>query len=250
MGTFIAIAARDEMGRIEMRDKRRNKSGFTLLELLIGMIVVAIVLGFVAVSSLRSTDTMRVRAAALDVAGLINYTRNKAVTKRKLYRIQICADKSPCIFVDHPSAFAQLPLSSTNKIRHRGILLLEECENAKMKRQKCGQPSQKQEFKAYNPLANHKDVYIKGIYVQSSVGGAGSFTPVNTNSTAIFVAKPDGTIRYCPTLARIGLNNRISCQLKEFVICIKSERERLARIVRVKINGMPYVEVDTKNFCR
>ncbi len=227
-----------------MRGKRNFSAGFTLLELMIGLIVIGIVLGFIAISSLRTAETTRVRSAAMDIVGLFNYARSKAIHKRKLFRVQMCTYTSQCIFADHPNKFAQLP--GSGKL-HNGIILVEECETSRMVRQLCGSTKSKQELQAYNLIGNYRDVRLEGIYISSNSSG-GNFLKY---SDAALLFKPDGSVRFCRNLASLTRGQRLSnCSYRQVKICLKAAKNTLARIITLKINGTSYVEVDLNNFCK
>lgn len=61
---------------------RRRQAGFTLLELLVTLIVIAVVLGVVTPTIGRSLETLRTRAELAGFAATLRHARELAVTSR------------------------------------------------------------------------------------------------------------------------------------------------------------------------
>ncbi|MGH7354219.1 MAG: pilus assembly FimT family protein [Candidatus Rokuibacteriota bacterium] len=62
--------------------ERRRQAGFTLLELLVTLIVIAVVLGVVTPTIGRSLETLRTRAELAGFAATLRHARELAVTSR------------------------------------------------------------------------------------------------------------------------------------------------------------------------
>jgi prepilin-type N-terminal cleavage/methylation domain-containing protein len=62
--------------------KRTGNNGFTLLELLIVVLVLALVLAVAYPSLSRGSDSIRLRATGRDVLNTLRYAREKAVTEQ------------------------------------------------------------------------------------------------------------------------------------------------------------------------
>jgi prepilin-type N-terminal cleavage/methylation domain-containing protein len=67
--------------------KRREVSvaGFTLLELIVALFVIALSVGIVAPIVGRSADTLRGRADVARFSAMLRHTRNQAITTRKIH---------------------------------------------------------------------------------------------------------------------------------------------------------------------
>lgn len=72
-----------------MPAKARTHSAFTLLELILVMVLVAITMALAAPSLKGFTDAQRVRNAAGTVLALIQYARTQAVAEGRPYRLEI-----------------------------------------------------------------------------------------------------------------------------------------------------------------
>lgn len=68
---------------------RRYQQAFTLIELLITVLVLAVLLGLVAPSFETMIENMRVVSKSEDLAGALNYARTEAV--RRGARVSVCA---------------------------------------------------------------------------------------------------------------------------------------------------------------
>ena len=66
-----------------MKAQSRHSAGFTLVELLFVMVIIALVLGFVATSISRSISGAESRVAARKVAASLRYTRAQAILNKQ-----------------------------------------------------------------------------------------------------------------------------------------------------------------------
>jgi general secretion pathway protein H len=64
------------------RLKSRRHAGFTLVELLVVMVIIALVLGMVATSMSRSISGAETREAARNIVAGLRYTRTQAILKK------------------------------------------------------------------------------------------------------------------------------------------------------------------------
>ena len=67
----------------------RRPGGFTLLELMVVMFIIALAAGIVAPSIGRSTDALRVRAEVATFSAVLRQAREQAITTRKAHRVVV-----------------------------------------------------------------------------------------------------------------------------------------------------------------
>ena len=67
----------------------RREAGFTLLELLVTLIVIAVVLGVVTPTIGRSLETLRTRAEIAGFAAILRHGRELAITTRVSYAVVV-----------------------------------------------------------------------------------------------------------------------------------------------------------------
>src|SRR5262245_15456535 len=67
----------------------RDERGFTLLELIVTLIVIALATGVVIPTLARSTDAIRVRAEVAGFSAMLRYARERAIVTRRTQTIVI-----------------------------------------------------------------------------------------------------------------------------------------------------------------
>ena len=63
--------------------------GFTLLELIVTLVVVAVAVGLVAPTNGRSTETLRTRAEVAGFSATFRHARERAITMRQQYTVVV-----------------------------------------------------------------------------------------------------------------------------------------------------------------
>lgn len=71
-----------------LKNYRRNR-GFTLVELMVVMVIIALIMGLVATSMSRSISAAEARAASRKVVGSLRYTRARAIIDKKEQVFQV-----------------------------------------------------------------------------------------------------------------------------------------------------------------
>ncbi len=77
--------------------RRGRDQGFTLLELIIAVIVIALVLAVAYPSISRGSTTIRLRTTGRDILNTFRYAREKAVTEQTAVRIVVDREKQELI---------------------------------------------------------------------------------------------------------------------------------------------------------
>lgn len=80
-------------GPVKKSLNRKGRSGFTLLELLFVIFILAMVVGF-AVPKFNQMTTINLRSAARQLSGLVTFTFNRSVLTRKPYRLVLDFDSN------------------------------------------------------------------------------------------------------------------------------------------------------------
>ncbi len=80
--------------------KRDGDRGFTLLELLMAVLVLALVLAVSYPSLSRGSSSIRLRTTGRDVLNTLRYAREKAVTEQTGMRVTIDREKQTLILTD------------------------------------------------------------------------------------------------------------------------------------------------------
>jgi len=93
--------------------KRRevNVAGFTLLELIVALFVIALSVGIVAPIVGRSADTLRGRADVARFSAMLRHTRDQAITTRKAH-----------VFVVDPGGHRATIVAAPNEVRQTRTL--------------------------------------------------------------------------------------------------------------------------------
>ena len=63
--------------------------GFTLLELIVTLVVIAVAAGLVAPAIGRSTESLRVRAEVAGFSATFRHAREQAITTRQAFTVQV-----------------------------------------------------------------------------------------------------------------------------------------------------------------
>jgi prepilin-type N-terminal cleavage/methylation domain-containing protein len=69
------------------------KRGFTLIELVVTLFVLALAVGVAAPSIARGVDTVRTRAEAAGIATFLRAAREHAVTRNRTYEVRVRTDE-------------------------------------------------------------------------------------------------------------------------------------------------------------
>ncbi len=69
--------------------RRQDLAGFTLLELVITLLVLALAVGLTLPSIARSTDTIRARAEVARFSALLRHTRDQAITTQRTHTMVV-----------------------------------------------------------------------------------------------------------------------------------------------------------------
>jgi prepilin-type N-terminal cleavage/methylation domain-containing protein len=80
--------------------KRSRDQGFTLLELIIVVLVIALVVAVTYPSISRGSATIRLRATGRDILSTFRYAREKAVTEQTGMRVVVDREKQELILSD------------------------------------------------------------------------------------------------------------------------------------------------------
>jgi prepilin-type N-terminal cleavage/methylation domain-containing protein len=80
--------------------KRSRDQGFTLLELIIVVLVIALVMAVAYPSLSRGSTTIRLRATGRDILNTFRYAREKAVTEQTGMRVAVDREKQELILSD------------------------------------------------------------------------------------------------------------------------------------------------------
>lgn len=78
-----------ERARLGSGPRRRAVAGFTLLELLVTLLVLALAVGLVVPMVGRSTETVRARAEVAAFAALLRHAREQAITRREPHAVVV-----------------------------------------------------------------------------------------------------------------------------------------------------------------
>ena len=70
-----------------------NASAFTLLELLIVLVVIALAAAFVLPNSFRNIEHLKLKTTARDVAAVLRYARSRAVSENRIYKVIYLSDE-------------------------------------------------------------------------------------------------------------------------------------------------------------
>ncbi len=72
---------------------KQSQSGFTLLELIVVMVMIAVIAGFFSSGMMKSLNKAKLRAVSKDLVSAIRYTRGQAVVKHEQKTITFNVEK-------------------------------------------------------------------------------------------------------------------------------------------------------------
>lgn len=72
---------------------RRRPSGFTLVEIMVVMVMIALILGLIATSMSRSVSSAEARAASRQLVASLRYTRARAIIDKQEQVFQVDTEK-------------------------------------------------------------------------------------------------------------------------------------------------------------
>lgn len=219
--------------------KNRNRLGFTLLELMIGLVVMSIVITIFAWGTTTVNSTARLRSGVMDLIGLINYARSRSAITMRAYRMQFCTANKNCTIQDKTLK----DYSITNPIP-RGVVFVEQCATSKVDGSPCGDPGQSHEIKYYNLQVAFRDVEIVSLM---HVGETAS-----RNSLMLYF-RTDGSVSSCTA----GNSGPPTCVDSTYYVCLRtikdvagSQATYIPRRMEISFDGRVSTYVDTDNKCK
>lgn len=223
-----------------LSNKTKNQSsGFTLLELMIGLVVMSVVISIFAWGTSTVNSTARLRSSVMDLIGLINFARTRSAITMRTYRMQFCTANKTCTLQDKTLK----DYSITNPIP-RGLLFVEQCGSSKVDGSPCGDPGQSHEIKYYNLQVAYRDVEI------SSLMHVGE---TQTRDSLMLYFRTDGSVSSC-TATQAGPP---TCVDSTYYVCLRtihdvagSQPTYIPRRMEIAFDGRVSTYVDTDNKCK
>ncbi|TNE44848.1 MAG: prepilin-type N-terminal cleavage/methylation domain-containing protein [Deltaproteobacteria bacterium] len=218
--------------------KRTNERGFTLLELMIGLVVMGIMIGIFAMSSTTMTSTARLRTGVRDIINLVNFARTRSAITMRAYRMQFCAANKTCAVKDKTLK----DYGITNPLP-RGVVFIEQCGTSKIDGSPCGDPGQSQELRYYNLQRAFRDVEILSLQHEGET---------KSRDTLTLYFRTDGSVSSCTTTSGIP-----SCVDAKYYICLRttldvagSQATYIPRRLEINFDGRIKTVVDSDKKCQ
>ena len=207
-----------------MANNKRLKRGFTIVELMITMVVLALLGGMVAWNSNAFNRAARLRSATRDVLGLLNYARNQAMVKRRIFRVRV------------GRAGASMDFSiAANVLVPQGAVYVQEGETSSVATAFPAIPNTQIEALVRAMDQMYKDIEISHAY------RLGNAAPASNLVENIFF-RPDGQALSCTGAA---------CTTTEFFICVRgmtnfgsADIASTAKVIQIRANGSVAIPSD------
>jgi prepilin-type N-terminal cleavage/methylation domain-containing protein len=217
----------------------RQNAGFTMVELMIGLIVFSILIGIFALASNSMTSQARLSSAVRDTIGLLHYARTRAANNMRTYRMQFCVAKGSCTVENKTLTDYEIK----NPIP-RGLLFLEQCPSSRIDGRPCGDPGQSHELKYYNLERSFRDVEFSSLMIKGDS---------SSSATLMLYFRTDGSIASC-TSSGTGIP---TCTDSVYYICLRtsldiagSQATYIPRRIEVSSDGRIKSHVDTQQLCK
>jgi len=222
-----------------MRKNQKAKNrGFTLIELMIGLVIMGILIGIVTMGSTNMTTSARLGAGVRDVVGLLTYSRTRAFTTMRAYRMQFCVAGRACRIIEKTAGDYNIP-----NISLRGLFFVEQCPSSRLNGQTCGDVGQRHEVKFYNIARAFKDVEISSLMHRGETA---------TRSTLILYFRTDGSISSCTQTA----GNPPICTDGTYYICLRSSQQMagsqatfIPKRIEISFDGRIRTFTDIQRLC-
>lgn len=95
--------------RVKGRRLKRNRHGFTLIELMIVLAIIAITLGYIGPRVFSSLSTSNMDRAVRDITTIIQVARSSAVTQHKVYLVRFDIDNNKIALYPMPESSGKEP---------------------------------------------------------------------------------------------------------------------------------------------
>lgn len=219
--------------------KRSTESGFTLVELMAGLIIVSIISVMFLWSGSSITRSYRIRDSVRQVMGAVKYARSQAAIRNQNYRLQFCSYNKNCSLTDHND----LNIFNVVTPALAGFWMIEQCATAKLDGQTCGDAAVRQELSVFDLSKRYRDVQMY------QVGSGNSIT-----DSLMLYFRPDGRIFSC-TRSGSGV---LSCQQGTYRLCFRGNPDQASngpdsvpRLVEISFSGRVEVKADgAKTHCK
>jgi len=103
------------------RPNRTDSRGFTLAEMLLVVVIIAITAAIAVPRYARSFDHMKLRSTALDVAATVEHAQSTAVLEERFLKFTINRDEGTCVIESDSGDTSESPLSPISYELPRGI---------------------------------------------------------------------------------------------------------------------------------
>lgn len=221
------------------RSHFRKQAGVSIVELMVGLVVVSIVAGFLALGAGSFMKTYRMKLSANEVLSYINYARLQAAKTRRAYRLQFYA--AGVAYTGDTNDHIK-PTNTASTKSEAGTILMTQGSSADPKiafpefdatADKLGVEKKQFEFaKAY------KDIQITRTSLENNT---------RVNPLKLYF-RPNGFIQSCTKATEVVCTN------ETFVICVQDPEETtganaIPKRIIVSFNGQIEVKPDTGGLC-
>lgn len=223
----------------------QHSKGFTLIELMTGIIIISIISVMLLWSGNSLTRNYRIRDAIRQTVGAIQYTRMQAAIRNQNYRLQICTYNTNCAPQDH----SNLQPFGLITPALAGFWFIEQCPTSSLSGSTvCGDLGKQQEMKFYDLARAYRDVELYQVSTTPT-----SLQPASGKPLILYF-RPDGRVLSC----KYPTPNKLSCSPGEYHLCIRaSKREApdginaIPRRVDISFSGRVKVVADgPKTICK